>query len=535
MNERYKEFGYEITTDPGFMDKQNAMTPELRNEMEPLYVEILEEKGSKKTIGKILRFIEKHPKNPQLKNYLSVAYKENGNMKKAREVNRWIQAEHPDYLFGKLNQAAEYFENKEYEKMTEVLGRMMEIQDLYPDRKVFHLSEVTAFYRFAIMYFTVTGNYEVAESRYKILAQIAPDDPDTQQAFIYLLPGRMKAGQKRWEEEEKTKIKVKSAPAVNVQQTNKPPEFFHEEIKLLYSHGLYIGKDNLDKILALPRETLILDLEKVLQDCMSRYEYFKSWLKTNGWDEETMSFAIHAMYLLGELRTGQSLDVVLQIFRQGEEFLAFWFSDFITDNLWEPLYNIAGNQTEKLKGFVLEPNWFTFIRSEVSNTLSQIAYHHPERRDEVICWYKDVFQFFIKCKIEDNVIDSDTIALMISDVIHLNADSLTPEIEKLYELGYVSIGISGDLQSVLKDLKAQPEYDHKNELLNIYDRYNKITTTWAGYTDDDDDEIMYDDFDDYEDIPEMLPVRKEPKIGRNDPCPCGSGKKYKKCCMNKDK
>ena len=24
------------------------------------------------------------------------------------------------------------------------------------------------------------------------------------------------------------------------------------------------------------------------------------------------------------------------------------------------------------------------------------------------------------------------------------------------------------------------------------------------------------------------------KIGRNDPCPCGSGKKYKKCCMLKD-
>ena len=24
--------------------------------------------------------------------------------------------------------------------------------------------------------------------------------------------------------------------------------------------------------------------------------------------------------------------------------------------------------------------------------------------------------------------------------------------------------------------------------------------------------------------------RPEPKVGRNDPCPCGSGKKYKKCC-----
>ena len=26
------------------------------------------------------------------------------------------------------------------------------------------------------------------------------------------------------------------------------------------------------------------------------------------------------------------------------------------------------------------------------------------------------------------------------------------------------------------------------------------------------------------------PVKKGEKIGRNDPCPCGSGKKYKKCC-----
>jgi preprotein translocase subunit SecA len=25
-------------------------------------------------------------------------------------------------------------------------------------------------------------------------------------------------------------------------------------------------------------------------------------------------------------------------------------------------------------------------------------------------------------------------------------------------------------------------------------------------------------------------VRGVPRVGRNDPCPCGSGKKYKKCC-----
>jgi len=26
------------------------------------------------------------------------------------------------------------------------------------------------------------------------------------------------------------------------------------------------------------------------------------------------------------------------------------------------------------------------------------------------------------------------------------------------------------------------------------------------------------------------PRRNAPKVGRNDPCPCGSGKKHKKCC-----
>jgi hypothetical protein len=33
--------------------------------------------------------------------------------------------------------------------------------------------------------------------------------------------------------------------------------------------------------------------------------------------------------------------------------------------------------------------------------------------------------------------------------------------------------------------------------------------------------------------PDARPVRRsEPRVGRNDPCPCGSGKKYKKCCLH---
>ncbi len=35
-------------------------------------------------------------------------------------------------------------------------------------------------------------------------------------------------------------------------------------------------------------------------------------------------------------------------------------------------------------------------------------------------------------------------------------------------------------------------------------------------------------------IVKKQPVRKDKKVGPNDPCPCGSGKKYKKCCRDKD-
>lgn len=44
-------------------------------------------------------------------------------------------------------------------------------------------------------------------------------------------------------------------------------------------------------------------------------------------------------------------------------------------------------------------------------------------------------------------------------------------------------------------------------------------------------EGMYEDAldDDDEYYPETY-VRPEPKVGRNEPCPCGSGRKYKRCC-----
>jgi uncharacterized protein YecA (UPF0149 family) len=49
------------------------------------------------------------------------------------------------------------------------------------------------------------------------------------------------------------------------------------------------------------------------------------------------------------------------------------------------------------------------------------------------------------------------------------------------------------------------------------------------------DEFRYSHLTKKEREADIQPVRTEPKIGRNEPCPCGSGKKYKNCCINKKK
>lgn len=49
------------------------------------------------------------------------------------------------------------------------------------------------------------------------------------------------------------------------------------------------------------------------------------------------------------------------------------------------------------------------------------------------------------------------------------------------------------------------------------------------------DDMRYSHLTKKEREADIQPVRTEPKIGRNELCPCGSGKKYKNCCINKTK
>ncbi|NQU26106.1 MAG: SEC-C domain-containing protein [Candidatus Nealsonbacteria bacterium] len=86
------------------------------------------------------------------------------------------------------------------------------------------------------------------------------------------------------------------------------------------------------------------------------------------------------------------------------------------------------------------------------------------------------------------------------------------------------------------------ESTRKHRGWNDYDR-GRIRKNFREDEEEDewDEELEEDDFEDdgiephaKGGLPGLLPFRHEnERAGRNDPCPCGSGKKYKKCCLKK--
>ena len=80
-----------------------------------------------------------------------------------------------------------------------------------------------------------------------------------------------------------------------------------------------IEHEKLATLLSLPRKTLVSDLTMVLKDAIDRQDHFIDLAEGGELQTEETHFAIHAIYLLGELRATESLPVILEIFSHFNE------------------------------------------------------------------------------------------------------------------------------------------------------------------------------------------------------------------------
>lgn len=102
--------------------------------------------------------------------------------------------------------------------------------------------------------------------------------------------------------------------------------------------------------------------------------------------------------------------------------------------------------------------------------------------------------------------------------------------EFIYMLSSISImyDYTCQAEALMKELKKSSADGKKTAriLEAEMDQYNNIMDFEDDWTDDELEDFMLQ-----QEIKKREPyVKTEPEIGRNDPCPCGSGKKYKKCC-----
>lgn len=511
--------GYKITGEP-----IGPKIPEtLEKQLQSLYEEIQNPKP--KTVDKIFRLIKKYPKNIQLKNYLVTTYSGLGRDNDARIANDKILREHPEYFFARLIKANEYLAENKFEEINDLLGKGINLQDIYPDREIFHITEFLSLQFFAVKYYLKLKDLVQAEIRLQMMADIDEDSPQYRQAQMLYKTFKFSGKAQEIFEREKQK-QITPVVTFKPKKDYEFQDFELEETEQLYHFGQKIPDDFIGHYLSLNRKQLISDLENVLK---------RSYLKHKQGD--TNYAPVHAFFMLGELEAKESLPVILEMMCSDEKYFDDVFGSVFTESGWIPLFRIGKNQLNLLEEYLKLPGLYTYFRSSATDALTQVALHYPERKDDVAEIFKNLLKFFVVKKPKDNIIDTEFNGFLVSDIIELEFQNLLPLIKELYEKRYVAETVAGTFKEVENDILNPLKYNFKRELLNIKEFYERRYPRVL-FDDDDDDfrdqkiQSIIESHFQTNSQPDYY-VREQEKIGRNDPCPCGSGKKFKKCCIGK--
>jgi hypothetical protein len=117
---------------------------------------------------------------------------------------------------------------------------------------------------------------------------------------------------------------------------------------------------------------------------------------------------------------------------------------------------------------------------------------------------------------------------LTSNCADLEALTVFPDLRRAYDEGLVDRQFMSPED--LDEAESAPP-GRMREVMRLrhppIDDVVEATSWWSAFSESGDDD--WDDDDAVVDGPQE-PYRAPPKVGRNEPCPCGSGKKYKKCC-----
>lgn len=262
-----------------------------------------------------------------------------------------------------------------------------------------------------------------------------------------------------------------------------------------------LSDDLLNQFFSQPRNQLIADLENLLHHVIDSY--------TVG--QKPNFVAMHTLFLLTELRSKSSLPLLLKLCRQGDAFLESYFEDHIGATMWIDVLVLSDKNIDVLFEVLKTIRGNSEAACILTDGLSQMALHFPELREKIAEGFESVV-YYIHTQRKDYVHSHLDWIFSAAEEIEDGLDELPRQIltirERYNHNATPDFIAETEFQEILA-MKPQNEEELKVMTQKVETLYERIG----------------------------VPIERHQQIkldiGRNAPCHCGSGKKYKHCCLDK--
>ena len=253
------------------------------------------------------------------------------------------------------------------------------------------------------------------------------------------------------------------------------------------------------------------------------------------------------MFLLAQFREKRAYPLIIKLASHAPELVDDLIGDVPTEDLANILASVSLGDTSLIAELAANKEAEEFARAAAIRSWLSLVVSGEKSREEAMSYYKSLFEGGLEDRNE--VVWSE----LVDAANDLYPEEVYDHIKKAYADGLVDEYIVDpewvDEQMALgKDevLADLPDWNHLVEDVTIEMRSWFQNREYGDEWDEDEDWYDEEDWDEEEDEEDWDRRRlaalngnnftspahfiAPEKTGRNDPCPCGSGKKYKKCC-----
>ncbi|TWX64333.1 DUF1186 domain-containing protein [Colwellia demingiae] len=259
--------------------------------------------------------------------------------------------------------------------------------------------------------------------------------------------------------------------------------------------------------------------------------------------------------LLAELKYSPALEKCLQLFARSDTFLSPLegvFGDALTELTPTLFYNVVDGNTQALCNYIVDGHQAMYCKaSAIEAVFAQfeagiidefVLSAHVTRWITAFSALPSSTNSFLLSALADSCIEyelddfkSQFISLCDKDLF--DEDRFKQDEVKAWNRAGTPKLIESDMIqtqfNLVATLSAWAEDDSEDESEEVDSLVNEDLEDFEGF-----DSLMGEGgllanilYDENTIIENSVPVSSLPTAGRNDPCPCGSGKKYKKCCL----